>query len=82
MTLPKKTLASGGEEISFGDLTIPPTLTEIQKLTREPQKKLSLIQPSNKLEEYLDKNMTKNYNLIDDKMELKIIPFKYDKINK
>ena len=68
MTLPKKP-ASGGEEINFGDLTIPQMLTEIWKSKWEPQKKLSLIQPSDKLEENLDKNMIKNYNLIDDRME-------------
>ena len=78
ITLPKKPLP-GGEEISLGDLTIPPTLTEIRK--REP-KKITLIQPSDQLEENLDKNMIKTYNLIDDRMELKIIPFKYEgKIN-
>ena len=38
MTLPKKPL-SGGEEISFGDLTVPPTLTEIWKAKRKPKKK-------------------------------------------
>ena len=75
ITLPKKPL-SGGEEISFGDLTVPPTLTEIRN---QKPKKITLIQPSNKLEENLDKNMIKNYNLIDDRMGLKIIPFKYEK---
>ena len=33
---PPKNPLSGGEEISLGDLTIPPTLTEIWK--REPKK--------------------------------------------
>ena len=67
----QKTPASDGEEISFGDLTVPPELTEIES-RNENHKKLSLIQPSDKLEENLDKNMIKNYNLIDDRMELKI----------
>ena len=34
----QKTPVSGGEEISFGDLTVPPMLTEIRKSKREPQK--------------------------------------------
>ena len=49
---------------------------------QEPPQKNYPIQPSDKLEENLDKNMIKNYNWIDDRMELKIIPFKYGKKNK
>ena len=37
IALPKKPMP-GGEEISLGDLTIPPTLTKIRK--QEPKKKL------------------------------------------
>ena len=74
----QKIPASDGEEISLGDLTIPPELTKIES-RNENHKKLSLIQPSNKLEENLDKNMTKNYKKIDDRMELKIMPFNYIK---
>ena len=69
---------SDGEEISLGDLTVPPELIKIEN-RNENHKKLSLFQPSDKLEENLDKNMIKNYKKIDDRMELKIIPFNYMK---
>ena len=75
-TLPKIPL-SGGEEISLGDLTIPPnTDWKFETSKREP-KKTTLSIPSNQLEENLDKIMTKNSSLINDRMESKIIPFKY-----
>ena len=60
ITLPKTQL-SDGEEISWGDLTVPPTLTENSNIKYEkPQKKTTLSNPSDKLEENLDKNMIKN----------------------
>ena len=67
----QKTLSSGGEVInteSPADSTVPPTLNE--NFESYP------IQPCDKLEENLDKIMIKNYKLKDDRMELKIIPFK------
>ena len=36
---PKKTPASDGEEISFGDLTVPPELTEIERQKSKTTKK-------------------------------------------
>ena len=68
--------SSGGEEISLGDLTIPPSLTENLKHWSENPKNYP-IQPSDELEENLDKIMTKNSSLINDRMESKIIPFRY-----
>ena len=51
--------------------------------SRKPQKKIIPFQPSDKLEENLDRNMIKNYKKIDDRMELKIMQFNYIKwINK
>ena len=67
----------GGEKINKGDLTIPPTLAKMQST-----KKNTHIQSSDKLEENLDKIMTKKLQFEDDRMELKIIPFKYVGKNK
>ena len=79
----QKTPASDGEEISFGDLTVPPELTEIERQKSKTTKKIIPFQPSDKLEENLDRNMIKNYKKIDDRMELKIMQFNYIKwINK
>ena len=77
----QKTLASGGEEISFGDLTVPPTLTKIRKSKQKP-KKLPLSNPATNWRKIWIRIWLKNYNFKDDRMELKIIPFKYErKIN-
>ena len=49
---------SGGEEISLGDLTIPPSLTEIQNVKTKTKENYP-IQPSDQLEENLDKKIIK-----------------------
>ena len=81
MTLPKNPgIRWGGNQLWWLDRT--PNTDRNFESQNENQKNYTLIQPSDKLEENLDKNMIKNYNLIDDRMELKIIPFKYEKKNK
>ena len=69
---PKKNpQCQNGEEISLGDLTVPPELTEIRTVESRKPQKIIPFQPSNKLEENLDKNMVENYKKIDDRMEFK-----------
>ena len=53
----QKTPASDEEEISLGDLTVPSELTEIRKSKAKTTKKIIPFQPSDKLEENLDRNM-------------------------
>ena len=50
---PKKTRHQMERKSALVDLTVPPELTEIES-RNENHKKLSLIQPSDKLEENLD----------------------------
>ena len=68
-THPPKTLP-GGEEINKGDWTIPPTLAEIQNKKNYP------IQPSNQLEENLDKKTVK-FHLNEWFEWFKMIPFRF-----
>ena len=78
MTLPKKTPGQVGRKSALVTWPYPQRWPKFESWNKNP-KKITLIQPSDKLEENLDKNMIKNYNLIDDRMELKIIPFKYER---
>ena len=83
ITLPKKPQSSGREEISLGGLDHTPD-TDRKFESSNMKIKKNYPYPTQRLTGgKLDKNMIKNYILIDDRMELKIIPFKYErKINK
>ena len=83
ITLPKKPNHQVGRKSAEATWPCPQHWLKIRILEYEkPKKKLTLSNPADKLEENLDKNMIKNYNWIDDRMELKIIPFKYGRKNK
>ena len=75
MALPKKKPLPGGEEISLGDLIVPPILTEIWKSKWEP-KKSTLAIPSEPPDKHLDRRIEK-FHLNDGIEWFKVIPFKF-----